>query len=129
MAGGHQVVCVPRGYTFDLASIPRWLWWLVAPFELSLAAPLVHDWLYEFTGCVNPVWMEDEQEWYVPKMITRAQADLVFDELMERSHVKNWRRRGAYQAVKLFSGRIWRRRVKTSIFDRLARVKDIVPHL
>ncbi len=38
------------GYAYDLASVPRPLWWLIAPNELSLVAPLFHDLLYDFRG-------------------------------------------------------------------------------
>ena len=46
---GHQVT-VPAGYKFDLASVPRLFWFLIAPFELSIAAPLIHDYLYDHRG-------------------------------------------------------------------------------
>ena len=123
----HVVMTVPAGYEFDLASIPRMFWFIIAPFELSLAAPLVHDFLYEFTGCVNPCWIEEEGEWFVPSIVTRKNADDIFDQLMKRSLIKDWRRRAAYRAVRMFSGNIWKRRVKRSITDRLDRIKSILP--
>ena len=36
---------IRKGFLFDLASIPRPLWTLIAPFELSIVAPLVHDFI------------------------------------------------------------------------------------
>ena len=35
---GPTRLIVPAGFLFDLASIPRIFWWLIAPFELSVAA-------------------------------------------------------------------------------------------
>ena len=47
--GAHRIT-VPEQFEFDLASIPRLFWWLIAPFELSVAAPLLHDFLYRYRG-------------------------------------------------------------------------------
>jgi hypothetical protein len=44
------MIQIPAGFVFDLASVPRVLWWLIAPFELSIVAPLIHDWLYRVEG-------------------------------------------------------------------------------
>ena len=43
--GGDNLISA-EGFRFDLASIPRVFWFLVSPFELSIAAPLLHDFLY-----------------------------------------------------------------------------------
>ena len=45
-----STIIVRKGFEFDLSSIPRFLWWLIAPFELSVTAPLIHDFLYHFGG-------------------------------------------------------------------------------
>ena len=47
---GDRTITVPAGFMFDLSSVPRALWWLIAPFELSIVAPLLHDYLYEHGG-------------------------------------------------------------------------------
>lgn len=47
---GGTRLAVPVGWRFDLASVPRMFWTLIAPFELSLAAALVHDFLYRTAG-------------------------------------------------------------------------------
>lgn len=93
---------IPAGFEFDLASVPRPLWWLIAPFELSIAAPLIHDFLYRSAGrppagTVVP-----------PRTFTRAQADRLFLEIMRREHVAAWRRKLAYLAVRLFGSFWWR---------------------
>jgi hypothetical protein len=53
-ADGANVITVPEGFQFDLASIPRMFWGLIAPFELSIAAPLLHDFLYHHQGDLPP---------------------------------------------------------------------------
>jgi hypothetical protein len=41
-------VRVFEGFETDLASIPRWLWWLF-PHDECAEAAVVHDWLYRHT--------------------------------------------------------------------------------
>ena len=78
-------ITIPAGYEFDLASIPRILWPILAPFELSVAAPLLHDYLYSGEG---------------PKGITRKDADLMFLEVMKLEGIGLVKRRAAYLAVR-----------------------------
>lgn len=100
---GHQVIedhrrdrriVIPDGFTFDLASVPRALWSLIAPFELSILAPLVHDFLYRGN---------DER-------YSRNEADDLFRDLMEREGVPWWRRWAAYAAVVRYGAEFWRGR-------------------
>jgi hypothetical protein len=81
---------VPKGFKTDLASIPRFFWRLIAPFELSLAAPLVHDYLYRHGGNVPS------------GNFTRSDADWFFLSIMREERVPAWRRWAAYVAVRLF---------------------------
>lgn len=90
-------IVIPEGFRCDLASVPRLVWWLIAPFELSLAAPLVHDFLYRYGGMLAS-----------GQVLIRAEADTLFRELMEREHVPAWRRFLAYWAVRLFGRSSWR---------------------
>ncbi len=41
-----NVISVPKGYITDLASVPRFCWAFIAPFDVARAA-VVHDILYE----------------------------------------------------------------------------------
>jgi hypothetical protein len=93
---------VPAGFRFDLSTVPRALWWLIAPFELSVAAPLLHDFLYLHrgkppAGSVKP-----------PRTYTRAEADRIFFEIMRAEGVSPWRRMLGYLAVRVFGRRDWR---------------------
>ena len=99
---GETTITVPDGFLFDLSSVPRALWWLVAPFELSIAAPLLHDFLY-LHGAAPPA---DSVE--PPRRYTRAEADRVFLTIMRLEGVTAWRRLLGYAAVRLFGRRAWR---------------------
>jgi hypothetical protein len=98
---GDYAITVPSGFEFDLASVPRFIWWLIGPFDLSIAAPLVHDFLYRFRGappqgCIDP-----------RRTYTRSQADLLFRTIMKEEGVWWWRRAAAYRAVRWFGGAAW----------------------
>lgn len=103
-AGGKQV-SVPSGFQTDLASIPRIAWPIVAPFELSLAAPIVHDKCYE-TGQIM-VRATAADAW-VPTRVTRAQADRLLYDVAAAEGVWWWRRWLAYHAVRLFGAEFWK---------------------
>lgn len=95
------VLRMESGYSWDGASIPRYLWWLfgkpLSP-EFRLAS-LWHDRLCELAECV-----ED-----------RTIADAVFLRLLRESGVGKWRRLLMWAGVRLYGIFIWRirRGVKT----------------
>ena len=41
-----ETISVPTGFVTDLASVPRAMWWLIAPFDVARAA-IIHDLLYK----------------------------------------------------------------------------------
>ena len=45
-----EYLLIEEGFEFDLASVPRAAWSIIAPFELGQVAPLVHDHLYKMRG-------------------------------------------------------------------------------
>jgi hypothetical protein len=93
-------IIIPEGFRFDLASIPRPLWWLISPNELSVAAALLHDFIYQHRG--------DLGEACVPlHCFSRKDADLLLLEIMRKEHVWWWRRALAYPAVRLFGWLPW----------------------
>lgn len=87
---------IPLGFQFDLASVPRWAWWLIAPFELSIIAPLVHDYLYG---------MELKKIGGNP--VTRKDADDAFLALMLIEGIPKWKANLAHRAVRLASWIWW----------------------
>jgi hypothetical protein len=99
---GEHVVSVPAGFDFDLSSVPRLFWFLIAPFELSIAAPLLHDFLYRYGGRPPPGSVTPLRTY------SRAEADRMFREIMQAEGVSVWRRVLAYAAVRLFGRSAWR---------------------
>ena len=98
---GLVQITVPDRFEFDLASVPRLLWWLISPFDLSVAAPLVHDFLYRHSG-------EPPNDAVVPpRVYERKEADLLFRRIMKQEGVWLWRRVAAYWAVRSFGVGAW----------------------
>lgn len=102
----YEDVHIPQGFRCDLSSVPRPLWWLVAPFELSVAAPLVHDFLYRCGG-TTPTIIRTTPGYERPGFLrrTRKEVDQLFLQVMLEEGVNPWRARVAYHAVRLFGGR------------------------
>jgi hypothetical protein len=100
--GPHRI-SVASPFGFDLSSIPRVFWMLIAPVELSFAAPLVHDFMYRYAG-VPP-----EGSISPPRAYTRRQSDDLFGRIMEQEGVAGWRRGLAYFVVRIFASSAWRK--------------------
>jgi hypothetical protein len=98
---GHTLTA-KAGFAFDLSSIPRPLWWLIAPNELSIVAPLFHDLLYVYRGQLREMGEVDPYRTY-----TRRETDDLFLHLMEVEGVARWRRYAAYSAVRAAGGIYW----------------------
>lgn len=107
VADQSRTINIQKGFVFDLSSVPRFLWWLIAPFELSISAPLIHDFLYQAShdsdGGVAP-----------PYAYTRREVDRLFRRLMEEEGVPAWRKDLGYVAVRMFGGLAWRTRGKVA---------------
>lgn len=98
---GSNRILVPKKFDFDLASIPRFLWWLIAPFELSITAPLIHDFLYVYRGDLPQASIVP------PRMYDRKQTDGLFRAIMAQEGVSRWRMVAAYYAVRWFGKTAW----------------------
>lgn len=99
---GDTAILVPGGFRFDLSSVPRILWFMLSSFELGIAAPLLHDFLYRnggkaLNGSIEP-----------PRTYSRAEVDRMFRAIMEAEGVAVWRRLPAYLAVRALGGSAWR---------------------
>ena len=70
---GKQTVSVPKGFLFDLSTVPRLFWWVLAPFYLTVVGPLVHQYLY-----VNGGRTSKEQ------LLTRSESDRLFRKQVGR---------------------------------------------
>lgn len=98
---GATAITVPAGFEFDLSSVPRLFWPLIAPFDLSIVAPLLHDFLYRHGG--DPPAGSTEP----PRTYERGEVDRMFRTIMEAESVPAWRRVLAYLAVRAFGGSAW----------------------
>ncbi len=103
---GYTLI-VPKDFETDLASIPRVLWNVIAPFDLSCVAPIVHDWLYQHGGTIETQVQSATICLRHPRTFTRADADAFLLDLMTQEDVPAWRRQSAYWAVRLFGGSSW----------------------
>ncbi|MDZ7679102.1 MAG: DUF1353 domain-containing protein [Acidimicrobiales bacterium] len=70
-----EVANVPPGFTTDFASIPRPLWWWVAPWGRHGRAAIIHDFLYQ-RGAITDV---ARQSMWRP---SRLESDRIFREAM-----------------------------------------------
>jgi hypothetical protein len=98
--GDHLLeITAPVGYTSDLASVPKFLWWLVAPFDIARAA-VIHDYLYDAIDAQSPCTP------ILYKKRIRKAADDVFLLAMTASEPKiaNWKIKLCYTAVRIFGG-------------------------
>ena len=87
--------CIPKGFIFDGASVPRCLWWFLSPVGLLLIPGLVHDWGYK-----NDSWND------------RDIVDMLFRQVIKEvtdTTIIPWI---AYFAVRLGGWKAWRRHRK-----------------
>ena len=92
-------VSVPKGFVTDLASVPRGIWWLIAPWDIARAA-VIHDLLYKRIRQYRAEGGDDKD------IISKAKkaADDVFLMGMKDAEptVAKLKIYSAYNAVKLF---------------------------
>jgi hypothetical protein len=101
----HHTLTAPANYETDLASIPRVFWSILAPEELSLAAPLFHDLIYRCAGSLP----EESLNPFDGKVFERKEADDLFLELMKKAKIPRWKRTTAYLAVRGFAAFAWKK--------------------
>ncbi|MGB3639292.1 MAG: DUF1353 domain-containing protein [Rivularia sp. (in: cyanobacteria)] len=104
-------IIINKGFKFDLSSIPRIFWRIVGIHELSLEAPLIHDFMYMSKGgkrkCHNNKkilgTIEPQDIFY-----SRKEADDLFLKMMEEAGVSKWRRLFGYVGVWLGGRLYWK---------------------
>lgn len=107
---GRVWITIPEDTTFDLASTPRIIWPLIAPFDLSIAAPLMHDMLYRHGGLLPPEWFHCSKQVDAANhgrrllVWNRYYADGTFKGDMERQDIAEWRENPAYWTVRAVGG-------------------------
>lgn len=86
-------VVVPRGFRTDLGSVPRWLWPIIGPHELSAEACILHDFLCKHRGRVA------ENRWTSRETHRQFLADMLARD------VPTWRALLAFSFVRTFGPR------------------------
>lgn len=84
---------VPKGFECDLASVPRFLWCLVSPYDLAVEG-LFHDQLFR------------------AQVTSRRYADFFMFHLMAQRGVPWYVRYPVWLAVRLFGGKAWQKHKK-----------------
>ena len=101
--GTNYTFTIEPGFKYDLASVPRWLHWLIGPNDLCWVASLVHDALYRYKGDLN----NSEGNVSPPHVFTKEESDDAFFILMKMGEVPTWKRTAAYLGVLLFGRGQW----------------------
>lgn len=92
----QEQILVPKGFSTDLASIPRTLWVFYAPFGKYSRAAVVHDYLYR------------------TQTKTRKESDKIFYKAMKDDGVATGIRHQVYLMVRLFGWFAWNKNKKIS---------------
>lgn len=87
-------IVVPAGTVTDFASIPRFFWRILPPWDIHRRAAIVHDYLYSTQT--------------QPKSV----ADKVFLEAMKALNVPAWKAQAMYRAVQCFGFAAWNKHTK-----------------
>lgn len=103
--GMPHIITIPAGYRFDRASIPTVAGIIVTKDSLGCLGPLLHDALYRCDGRLERAPLPNEVKCSPYRYFTRAEADEAFREVMLADHIKPWRARLAYWAVRQFARR------------------------
>lgn len=101
---------IPKKFNFDLATIPRFLWMLIAPFELSIIAPLVHDFLYVKKGklYIGEDHQITSEQTDTAIYISRLETDRIFLDHMKQEGIGKIKRYVCYYGVRWFGGMFWK---------------------
>ena len=85
-------ITVKKGFDFDGASIPKWLWSIYgSPLNGNyVVASLIHDGLY------------------ASQKVSKSVSDKIFLDIMKQSNVGYIKRTSMYLAVAMFGGKDWK---------------------
>ena len=95
----HRITC-KKGFTTDLASVPRICWAFIAPWDVARAA-IIHDLLYKRIRQYRADALVEDKD--VIKEAKKASDD-VFHMAMKDAEpsVSGWKIAAAYYAVRMF---------------------------
>ena len=113
--GKRYKLISPKGFQFDLASVPQVFWSPtgISPDRLRWTPPLIHDFLYEYKGNLPKgsykIWDKNISGWVNCNDIwTRKNSDKMFCRLMREDEIHIIKRRMAYRAVRLGGWWAWK---------------------
>lgn len=95
-------VTVPEGFYTDMASVPKALWFWIAPFGKHQEAALIHDYLYANSGLLLGL----------EKKLTRKESDQLFYEIMKKDGTNKVKARIMKWSVNLFGWLFWEKNKK-----------------
>ena len=100
-----EMITVRAGFPTDLASIPRWAWFILPPDGPWVKAAIIHDYLYATSG--TGVWKRKGPAVTRERPYSRAEADFIMREAMAARGVGALRRNIIYLAVRLGGAGGW----------------------
>ena len=94
----HRITC-KKGFITDLASVPRGIWWLIAPWDIARAA-IIHDLLYKRIRQYRAGGGDDKD---IISEAKKASDDVFLKGMLDAEpSVPKWKIYAAYYAVVLF---------------------------
>ena len=113
-AKGEASIIIPRGFTFDYASVPGWAQWIVPrQSEETDKAACLHDWLYATEW---PVWLKQAGIYYTSSPSeARELCDWLFLEAMQQGGTGWLKRNTMYLCVRIGGGSVWKAHTPESI--------------
>ena len=90
----NTIISIPKGFYYDMATVPKYLWSIIRPFNDALFATLIHDYLYIHQETHN---------------MTRYQADnefLSWSNIINKNKFDNYLR---YLFVRIFGWLWWKK--------------------
>jgi hypothetical protein len=102
---GSGLICIPKGFVTDLASIPRLFWTLLPPDGPWVKAAVIHDYLYYTKG--SGLWKGHPRSISRAKDYTRPEADWILRDAMKDRHVDGFGRNAIYFAVRFGGQHGW----------------------
>lgn len=105
-----EVIHIPKGFKYDLSSVPRIFWAILPPAGDFDAAALIHDWLYQNSDFVIWEWfngdINEAQKFADDEMFLWSQA---VNGTMKWSikRIDNYTR---YYGVRIFGGTRWNKK-------------------
>jgi hypothetical protein len=105
----YQVICIPAGFIFDGASIPKIFRGLLSPVGVLLVAAMVHDYAYQHHYIMSWKYGSPIKKKYMSK----AEADSLFLEIADYTNGLPWLNRIAYLAVRQHGIGAWSKLIIT----------------